>query len=988
MNQEIIEFLASTTHITDENNEKIMRFADELIEDRANFFPLAEIAVGHTDMSIKHAATIYINKIIDKINNFWDEIDQSEQNQFLNSFISILQSNLSPSALHTLLHSIIILYANVNCEWPDLINLILEMLNSDRIKTGLKILNSIFVIINDATYAQISSNFLNIAFNSLNSPDIELQFQGSDLLANCVKKHQGEEIDYSEHVKLMLNLVLNSEKLHHDEFCEFWENVKLLVFLQIFTPEQVLEIAKFVFTLASDEDMSPDIISMPLRSLIPALDSLGEEAASKLLEISIDICARTIKLDNEIPVDQLKELEDSFHSYSHQEIYPIIRTIVLEKLSSEDVSQQIASLLVFSVILTEAKDCAFADIQPILEFIDSAISSENPLLQQAALTCINKFDDSFASINVHGMHFLSQVISLCASPVSAIRDVAYQAAETVLNPSDHKIPGLFADVVKLLETLDTVAEGEEGDAQNITETKWSSFLSLLAPTINLSEEFEDEQVDEILGLVENIMSEHGDNPSFLMPLLDIGVALIRRDETQAEYILEMLNPAVSLLLKDESQARNIFHADYFLKNIALTIGDASSEFISPFLETLISRLQININELILSGSLESLAQFVISCPSLKETVLEPLLKVIVPAFSEDDGEEGIVPTTAMATARALKKDFPADVQLLVFQKVVDIAVEDTDDADDVGDAFLTISKIIKYLHEENKEQIIGKCIEITNSIINATLPFLHGQQLIEIPSFAIVARPIEHFLAAVLRYPVPESDAICKFLLEWPIESTEFEADDITGAYTEAIKTGVISDDIREGIFQSVNQMFQNCQDPGVQQNLVFFLNTILRANHSVIEQILQFLPVIDEWYNIGKNQIYGYQDTLANIASLYLEIAAAMPDFPDQQLIQAIDEFPPSDVLETPMMAKCLLTIVPRLNNADILGHVALALARFVVWDDKNIEKSKIDQSLKDQLYGLFKQIVQQNESLMGVLQNDYAKQRAKMRRLQAVLN
>lgn len=990
MNQEILQFLEETMNITEENNERVTNFQAALVSDYSNFFPLCEIAANHQNQSISHAAIIYISQILKSIIDTWSEIDENTHGHVLQSILQLLQSNISETALHTLLASVITLYGELKGEWPELIQLIMQMIVSNSILRGLEILNSIFLIIPDNVYSEICGNFPQLSLNALNSEDIKLKYQGADLITSFIKKHQDQHPSFPEHCQLILNLAANSKQLQIDDFSNFWGNVNILVYLHSFTQEQVVEIANIVFQFADDPSFSQEIVSAALRSIIPALNMLGDEAAGKLLDASINICAKTIELDEAIPNDQLQEVEDIIHNFNHQAIYPLIRNVVQVKISSNDLSQQIASLLVFSVILTEAKDCAFVDIEPILDFIRSALSAEDtPLLQQAALTCVSKFDDTFAAMNTQSSQFLEVAIGLCKSPNSGVRKIAYEAAHTIMNQLDHEIPGLYTTVASLSETLDTpIDDVDEDQVEEVMIQRWSDFLTLLSPAIDLTEDLVDEQVDEILGLVEKIINEHEDDPSFIGPLLDVGVAVMKKDETQAETVLGMLAPCAEMMFKAEDQPDLVFHVDGFLRNIALTIGDGCAEFVQPYLERLFQHLETKQHEKILTGAIEALAAISTSVPSLKDAIRNPLMEHLVPAFSADS-EDGLVVTTAMEAARALKKEFTPELQALVFEKVFEVATEDSDDADNIGDAFLTLSKIIKYSHDVNREMMVAKCTELAQSLADASLPFLGGVQLIEHPSFSVVARPVEHFLAALLRFPIPESDAICRFLLSWPIETAAFEADDIAGAYTEAIKTGAISEEVRQAIFASVARMFENCYDPGVQQNLVFFLITIIRANHENAQQVIQFLETIDIWYRKGKNDVYGYQDTLANIAALYLEIANIHSDFPQELVLQAVDEFPPSDALEAVPMSKCILNITQKYSqNPDVILHVALALARFVVWDDKSFEKSKMDDALRNQLHSLFKTIVMQNQNLMGALQSNYGKQRAKFRKLCAVLN
>ena len=150
----------------------------------------------------------------------------------------------------------------------------------------------------------------------------------------------------------------------------------------------------------------------------------------------------------------------------------------------------------------------------------------------------------------------------------------------------------------------------------------------------------------------------------------------------------------------------------------------------------------------------------------------------------------------------------------------------------------------------------------------------------------------------------------------------------------------------------------------------------------------MQILPSIDQWYQNAKGERFGYQDLLANIGSLYLSISTVAESFEAEKIEQAIGEFPPYDVSECQTMVSNIIKLSEKgVLVGQLAEATALAVARFIVWDDENVEKAAVPQEQVNVLIAFLRQAAAANRDILATLERLYSKMRAKYRKIAAVL-
>ena len=981
LNQDILGFLNETLN-PEQNYEEINEMKNQIINNIENLQPLCEIAaskIPEMNPSIRQAATIYIDQMISNILKNWSEISDDVKSQVFTTILELFKSGLDNNSFHTLVQSFIMLLGCEEAPWNDVIQVPFSLVETPELfMQGVWFSHIIISMMPPDLFTQQEETFIELGTRALNDQsNVDVRIHGASLIYEVVSKHRdlndGEISQLPDQYELIAQVAENPPNISYNLCSFFWQEViKPLSSFRVFSQEQIQAIASAIFQFVSSDSTAVEVKTTVLSSLIPSLDLLGDEIAT-VFSLEIQICASAIEQDQRIPDDLLTSIEDALIKYTHAEIYPHIQEVVQEKLQSGNEYEQMAALLIYRIVLLYAKDIAVQNIEPIIGFLTQAIESENELMIQTVLKIIIAFE-SQVTFQSYSMRLLPNVLRFCASEDHKIKKSAYKAAQTILNEVDSTVDGIFSTVMELASTL-------EDD-----NVEWIGFLQLLTYAIQLSDEIDDDQIDQLLELVEKILSEQSENDEVLVPLLQVGCALMKKDETQAETVIEMLSDLAQNTFQSENP-HDVFEAENYLMNITIILGNNVSEMMNQYLEGLIQNAtNIDGTELVRAGALE--AQIVIfkKCQDKRET-LQPILVQCITNSLENDLDYLL--EASLKGIRKLNSFFDAQTQREFFDKTVHIIQTESDpeNSEIIGDSFYTLRKLVKKPVQENRDYFVEQSVAVIQSIIEPAVPFLAGLPLIKSPGFGDIAQPFLQFVSEVLQYPVECVDAVTTYLLALITEEPDDSKvilDEIAGVFTEAIKNPHLSEEVRSNIFEVIPVFVQNANDPVTQQNLVFFLTSLIRANPSSCSQILEFLPTIEEWYAIGKENKFGYADTLANIASLYLEIAVIFPDIPDELIEKALAEYPPSDEEEALPMSTKILQLSSRISSTpELLGSLAMALARFFVMDDSTMEKYNIDPSTKGNLSQLLKNIVKSHQEVLSQLEAVYGNQRAKYKKL-----
>lgn len=278
--------------------------------------------------------------------------------------------------------------------------------------------------------------------------------------------------------------------------------------------------------------------------------------------------------------------------------------------------------------------------------------------------------------------------------------------------------------------------------------------------------------------------------------------------------------------------------------------------------------------------------------------------------------------------------------------------------------------------------------EVFESVSSGNIPFLEGKKLKESGAASFVFPAFCTFCSALLELSSPSSDQIVEYLLEWYNLDDELAHFEVSRAFIALLDGNAVSEEKTNEVLRSVLDDIEKASEPSLQQNIVYFLNLLVQRHENLIEIIKGYLGQINDWYNNAKAEKVGYQDLLANIASLYLSLAVKV-DLDNSYCSAALEQFPPYDYSEAKTMSMNIITLY---NNGKLVGDLAnetaYAIARLITWDDEKVAKADLDQEIIEELIAIFRNIVSQNQQILNELERLYKKMKPKMRKLNSVLN
>ena len=812
--------------------------------------------------------------------------------------------------------------------------------------------------------------------------NITFQLQSHDILSLSTSLFSTiicKVIDNSDQVQnfndfflKIVNISNFTNEFNDEYFIKFWNSISKLNSLSIFEDFLINDLTLNSLKICNDNNQSILRRSLVLDSLYPIIQDLSSYS-EEILSSCLDICSSFIEEDHIMPLEILEHFEAAVYYFPRDQIYPLIQSCIINSLNSESISHQTSALLIFRIIITVAPDCAQKDISFILEFIQNALHSNELILQEAACTVLEVFSDGYQSLNCFGPQFLPQIVPLLISESSDLRTHAYKALFGLMEKMDATIPRFSSDLLKLLD--------------QIPENDLSNFIRIVTRAIDLSEDFDDEQCDTVLELIFKVLESN--NIEYISSSFQIGISLLKQDEVHIEIILEHLLPSVNIILEMDQHETNSIIIDtiQFLGDVSLYLRDTTPTIIGPYIDK-ISNFLKNEKSSIRNSSLVSISKILKYCLEYHSILLPLVISQIDSNFlSEKESSQD----SAIESLNLLRKILEPDSLKLFYERLFDIILSETSRPILISNCLISASKLINSSNNTENLNYFGNLgMQLLTKIEQIELPILDGKPLLRNGVSTFLFNSICRYFKSLLSRSQGNSDQICLFLLPWFSENSELDHFAVSGTFIEAIKSNSVSQQIRQTILEAIVNDISFATDPSLQQNIVYFLNLLLQITDEFILPIIDIIPSIEKWRQVAKDSKFGYQDVLANISSLYLTLSNKYDNFDLIKINYALQEFPPSDLSECLSMSKCIINLFNKRNilNEPVLNSMGLAIARFIVWEDSLIEKSHLPEDIFNSLINIFRNLCQNNESLIKNIERIYLKTKGKFKKISTILN
>jgi len=956
---------------SEQGNEEITNQIHNVLKDPQSTFLFIHLLIATKNSVVLNACLLYIHKSLE---NHWVNYEFDQRGEIRHEFLEFLKSIRSDIILTKFLDNIVYVYSRDETDWPELMNYMIDIIsNSTSVFYGVSILKSILPHMKHDKIDEFYEFIIDIIKQNFKSGNEQLVALSSDIFLVLVQKCDLSIEENEELIDIVASFIHISKETRvfkESEFIMFWSSISSLNSVQFFIDEYLNELVESSIFIVNDKNNGLFKRTFVLESLYPLIPMIPDYIES-VLSLCMDLTAGLIENDGIIPADSLSHFESAIYHFPREEIYPLIQSCVGLALNAEDVPHQTSGLLLFRVIISVAPDCAQKDIESIITLIETALNSEESLLKQAACNVLEVFNVGFSSLNCYGPKFLPSTVPLLVSESPEIRVGAYKAVTSLLERVDATIENLFPSLVQILN--------------DVPEDDLPNFIRIVTRAVDISEDFDDEQCDGAIEIIRKVLETN--SIEMIAAAFQMGISLLKQDEAHLETVCELLLGSVDscLDIQNFEYVASIVESINFVGDLALHLKDSADSIISQFVSKIFSHLK-NENKAISQRSLVSMAKILRTCPNHHQEYLSDFVSSLDNALKS---EKKSSQESAIEAINIIRRSLDEETKRLFYERMLEIINTETTRLLLISSSFLAASKLIKSSKSENKSYYIDIGRNTVNKIISTEIPFLEGKELRISGASSFLFANLCRYLSSLLVNGLDEADEICSFLLPWFQNESELEHFSVTGTLISAMQTNSISQVIRQTILESIINEISFASDPSLQQNIVFFLNLLVQNDDSFIAPVCEILSSIEKWRHNAKEAKFGYQDVLSNIASLYLTIAAKVPDFDQSKLVYAFAEFPPFDVSECSSMISSILKLYnsQKIQSDFSTNALGVAIARYIAWDDSMFEKAHISEPQHEEIISIFRSICAKDESLLKTLERMYAKTRGKFKRIANVL-
>ena len=937
--------------------------------------------------SLQTAELTYLYKSIKAIYKYVEEEICNQINERILHLVSEL--TFFPKNYKLIVDTVAYVYDHIQEHWPPLFELINEKIPNPEFHIfGLYLLSGVLPVTKSEKAEEMCDYLMETSLQAMTEDNAESHVLGIQIFSHiCKLLYQTVDIINlgQPHFEKLVQIISSPDGYNQQQFTSIWNAINDIFSLDFLSDEIISSIVEHGIAYASLENVDYGLRELILSTIELVVDRCPD-FVEQILNLSMSIIEASIIEDNAIDESKYTMFEKVFISFPHESVNPIVQQIISESIQSDSVAKQAAALCVFRVLITNAPDCAHKDISTIIDFLNTAIASEEtPILQEAACKVLQYFSDSFKSLNCHSPQFINPLLQLLTSDNDSLRTPAFAAAIDIISNLDTPIPDLFTTIIALLP--------------EIHEEDMTEFIDLLSTSVPQTEEFDDDMCDAAIELIGQVV-ESGDQDA-IKKLYDLGLNILRQDDAQLETINDLLLgsigeflgmlPQIDAQLTEDQQllAKSLIPAIDYVNGLASILKGDANEIIGDFVEPIancISQKPSESNYSLFRACMRCCARIAKFSEERREALLPLLTNAIQIAF---EIEKPSTQKTAIECVLRIRHFLPDELRFNFYKHITtEIIQKQVDTYLLISDAFNGAGKLL-LMAGDQMEEYMGIANNIVEEIVNTTIPFLQEKPLIENGAKSLIFPPFCTFCAQMIDCSAPCTNEICTFLLQWFEIDDELDHLEVSKPLLSVVKSQVVSQEVMQQVFDKITGDISEANDPNYQQNIAFFLNLLVQNHQNMIQEIITAIPAIEEWYQKAQDEKFGYQDLLANIGSLYLSIAARADNFDPQKIIEGIEQFPPYDISETATMVNNLLVLNEKgALQGQLSEAAALAIARFIVWDDENIEKSEVPEEQSTALIQLFKSIVSQNHNILSILERLYSKMRPKFRKISAVLN
>lgn len=680
------------------------------------------------------------------------------------------------------------------------------------------------------------------------------------------------------------------------------------------------------------------------------------------------------KLDSEILANKLATegtLEDSdffllYSAISEADAKKLVFALIQALITADEI-HQCTGIYLFVPLLEAANISANDEVQFIFNCIQTALRSTSSEFQEAALRIIDKFEDTSSELKGIFPDLIQITLNYLPSENEKIRLLAYKATKTLLEECDSEIEGLLMNVWELLPK------------GMVPELSLPDFISLICTIIDKTETLDDDIIDTIMAWLETFYTGEKDI-SIRSAALLLTDALIKKDESLENLLIP---PSVATVQEAFASGENdsIRNACIYLQTIASTLKHRSAEIIKPFTDNLKSAMIEDNQYKSLALETASIYSGYANDTSLCDVIL-PLVSQMIE--SNDEIDQSAACDSLIYLSRILKEN---PISFDLYQLVINTLSQEKDQQL-LQTAFIAAKSLYKRCINTKREQYMEVTYNYLIQLMSGGVAFLDGcESPFNHPKMNFLIEAIMELFSVFFKSNPGDVTTICMNFIQWLGQADEDTAFPIFSTLTDAFEFGAVNETIPRELCQYLQAKGESIQNPDLQQNISYFLALLCRKSPESAALANQVMPLIVDWWKRGHAKNAGYKEALDNMASFFLSYAVIDPSLPEELIVGALQQIPPTDLLETEDMVKSALGLLSKKQDSvQILLNTALALSRLFTESQSQLDSRKIPDDVVAQAITILKQLMSIHD-IQQVVLAQYVKSKSKKARLLKVL-
>ena len=944
--EQLINNLLNPEEFIRNDSEKILT---DLIHNPQSIFMFFQIIDKNKISQSSQVASILISRIL---KDYYHNLSPQLQSQIINKLINyIFTENMNQSiTMHFL--DIIIKYTDDNLTY---MKLILDCIDSSFEKEE-NLYNSIYILAgyvrnfdkDDPILLENKYNFFNYSLIGLNSAEHMIIYESARLYFGLKKKNLSTENE--PHLNVLIQLLQDPDIIENREFMSL---LSKSISKDLIPADEAKEIISIVENIDFDQDLK----------FLFFIDSMNYLDQSQIVSFMNNACIYLIEqftYEGYISNYSFESFVESLEKHQIKNLYILLKQAI-DQLSND---HQDLFILVYIIIIRTCPNDFFVDIDSLISNINSALDKNDEIINILVCNVLNEFQNIFTKCNYIAIEFLPKITKFIISDNSELSLIAFKTVKSFCDCIDVSIPWLFKSLYSIKNYF--------------FSDKIDQYIYILAKAIQIDKSA---NINQMKSLADFILNKS--TGLIYMPIL---VSLMKKNEDMVQIIFpHFLN---ILKIQDFMKVEN----DYLYESFIEFLEEFGSRFNDQlqffnqdiqkivFSQENLKNSNLNNNLLYICGVFAKITKDKNLTTKLKKMCLKLL-------NSDDDYSIYDLEYVLDSCKSIIKLLDRKELKKILFN--INLFLYTTKDKILATKALILMKKMLHNCHDEDRDLYLSKCIKIFEKILNGSFKWLNNKEILLHTNDVELMNDISQFITEIVRYSSPFIETVSNFVITIikSYQNSPFLIFYI-GVCCEIFLNKTVSEKAKQEIFELIPQMIQSAKYPSLKQNVSYLFHSMVKYDAKLLQNLIQYVPVLKNSYFDEKKSKFASSAMLSNLSIMFLTFFTNGMKIDESLLNEAINDFPPFDKKDTSAMLQNIISLFTSNNKFEppTMKNAALALSRFFLLSEKDLNDRKVSFELIDQAQKLLKRF--SNPEIMNELSEKFKDSEDKIAKLKAIIN